>query len=180
MKQNKLALPEYIRNNFDKYKYVLLICCVGLLLTLWPSKPKEREAAAPAPAEGGFSAYMADTAALEQELAGLLSQMEGVGRVRVLLSAKRGYEPAYIYNSSSKDTGGENQPSKEQQSELVIVSRSGEENPVIASVNGPEYRGAVVICDGAGSAQVRLEVTEAIKSLTGITSDNIKISKMKQ
>lgn len=179
MKQNKLALPEYIRNNLDKYKYVLLVCCVGLLLTLWPSKPKEKEGVQPA-ADSGFTAYMADTAALEQELADLLSQMEGVGRVRVLLTAERGYEPNYIYNSSSKDTGGENQPSKEQQSELVIVSRSGEENPVIASVNGPKYRGAVVICDGAGSAQVRLELTEAIKSLTGITSDNIKISKMKQ
>ena len=28
--KNKLVLPEYIRKNLDKYKYVLIACCVGL------------------------------------------------------------------------------------------------------------------------------------------------------
>ena len=41
-------------------------------------------------------------------------------------------------------------------------------------------RGAVVVCEGGGSASVRLEVTRVIQSLTGISADRIVISKMKQ
>ena len=62
----------------------------------------------------------------------------------------------------------------------MVVNRDGGEGPVIASVSGPEYQGAVIVCDGAESPQVRLELTEAVRSLTGISSDHIKISKMKQ
>ena len=56
--------------------------------------------------DAGFSAYVADTGALEEQLADLLEQIDGVGRVQVLLTAKRGYEPAYVYNSSSRSDGG--------------------------------------------------------------------------
>lgn len=176
----KWVMPEYLRRNLDRYKYVLLVCALGLLLTLWPQGKKEETAAADGTVQdAGFSAYVADTGALEEQLADLLEQIDGVGRVQVLLTAKRGYEPAYVYNSSSRSDGGEGQTSNEEQSELVVVNRDGGEGPVIASVSGPEYQGAVIVCDGAESPQVRLELTEAVRSLTGISSDHIKISKMK-
>jgi hypothetical protein len=37
----------------------------------------------------------------------------------------------------------------------------------------------VVVCEGADSTKVQLNLTEALCSLTGITSDNIVIVKMK-
>jgi len=43
----------------------------------------------------------------------------------------------------------------------------------------PEYRGALVVCEGAASAAVRLEVTQAVAALTGIGTDHIVVSKMK-
>ena len=42
------------------------------------------------------------------------------------------------------------------------------------------YQGAVIVCDGAGSAEIRLALTEAVRALTGIPSDCISILKMKQ
>ena len=35
--------------------------------------------------------------------------------------------------------------------------------------------GAVVVCDGASDAQVRLDVTEAVSAYTGLSSDKIKV-----
>ena len=35
--------------------------------------------------------------------------------------------------------------------------------------------GAVVVCDGAGDAQVRLDVTEAVSAYTGLGSDRIRV-----
>lgn len=39
------------------------------------------------------------------------------------------------------------------------------------------YVGAVVVCEGAGSASVRLQLTQAVSALTGLTSDKIAIVK---
>lgn len=39
--------------------------------------------------------------------------------------------------------------------------------------------GAVVLCDGARSAQVRLDVTRVVMSYTGLGSDKIAVMKMK-
>ena len=38
----KWVMPEYLRRNLDRYKYVLLVCALGLLLTLWPQGKKRR------------------------------------------------------------------------------------------------------------------------------------------
>ena len=39
------------------------------------------------------------------------------------------------------------------------------------------YTGAVVVCEGGGSASVRLQLTQAVSALTGLTSDKIAIVK---
>ena len=39
--------------------------------------------------------------------------------------------------------------------------------------------GAVVVCDGADSARLRLEITQAVSALTGLSSDKIAVVKRK-
>lgn len=41
------------------------------------------------------------------------------------------------------------------------------------------WEGAVVVCEGADSAAVRLELTQALRSLTGLSADRITIVKGK-
>lgn len=41
------------------------------------------------------------------------------------------------------------------------------------------WSGAVAVCEGAGSAAVRLQLTQAISALTGLPSDRIAIMKGK-
>ena len=42
-------MPAYLQKLFDKYKYILLVCLVGLVLLLWPqSEPELRETASAA------------------------------------------------------------------------------------------------------------------------------------
>ena len=56
---------------------------------------------------------------------------------------------------------------------------SGQQDVVITQQRYPLYQGAVVVCQGAGKASVRLAVTEAIAALTGLTSDKISVVKWK-
>ena len=177
--EKKWTMPEYIRKAFDRYKYVLLVCCMGLVLALWPSGGDETAKQA-AEEESGILWEDAAPDALEAQLARLLEKMEGVGRVEVLLTLRQGSQQNYVYNSSTREDGGEAQFGREEQKELVVISQGGEESPVVQSVSSPEYQGQWSLCDGADDPRVCLEITQAIRSLTGITSDHIKISKMKQ
>ena len=67
-----------------------------------------------------------------------------------------------------------------QETETVFRQPGGsEKEPAVQSVVYPQYQGALVICDGAERASVRLAVTQAVSSLTGLGSNKIAVVKMK-
>ena len=41
----------------------------------------------------------------------------------------------------------------------------------------PVFQGALVVCEGADQAQVRLAMTQAVSALTGLGTDRITICK---
>lgn len=173
----QLEIPEYLKHGLDKYKYVLLICTIGLVLLLLPfggadSQPELLEGTEP-------DAYK-QTAQLEQQLENMFQHMEGVGRIEVLLTIKSGYEAVYAYDEAKSANKSQTGAASSLESTLITVSENGRQTPVTVKTNYPVFLGAVVICDGGDNAKIRLELTEAIRSLTGITADNIQISKMKQ
>jgi membrane peptidoglycan carboxypeptidase len=46
-------------------------------------------------------------------------------------------------------------------------------------VDWPRFTGALIVCEGAGNASVRLALTQAVASLTGLTADRITVVKGK-
>lgn len=101
-----------------KYKYLLLVLFVGLVLILLPGRSSESAA---------LTAAQATATEEEARLEEVLGNITGVGAVSVLRSEE----------------------------------------------------GAVVVCAGAASPQVRLDVTKAVMSYTGLGSDRITVLKMK-
>ena len=63
----------------------------------------------------------------------------------------------------------------------TVIVRDGnhQETGLVKQILPPVYKGAVVVCQGADSAVVRLHVVEAVKSVTGLASDCITVLKMK-
>lgn len=181
MKLSKAHIPEYIQKNFNKYKYVLLICAVGLLLAAWPTaeaRPAE-SAASQADASGLFPA----TQDLEQSLEETLSQIEGVGRVQVMLTVKSANQSVYAYDSrrsESRKTGSDSAEITSEEQKSMVFSGGSSQTPVTVRTDGPQYQGIVIVCDGADSAAIQLQLTEAVRALTGISSDCISVLKMKQ
>ncbi len=165
-------IPAYFKNLFDRYKYILLVCVVGVVLMVWP---QESETTVERP--------ICDAQGLSQGLEGkiqtILEEMDGVGRARVLLTLENGEETQYAYDRTDSENRTETGGSASRQTELVTVTESGGQTPVPVRTRAPEYRGAVVVCEGGGSAAVRLAVTQVIQSLTGLSADRIVISKMK-
>ena len=172
----KLPKAEYLQRWFDKYKYPLLVCLVGFVLLLWL-----KSADAPIKKQAPVSTNGADqVAVLERQMEDLFSSISGVGRVKVLLTVKSGTETVYAYDTDQSTTKQEAEQSHSIKTELITVGSGSGETPVITKTLMPKFLGAVVVCEGAENAKVCLQLTEAVRSLTGITSDNIVISKMQK
>jgi len=163
-----------------KYKYVLIVVAVGLLLILWPSGQKTAdETEAPVMQTTDF-----DLSEIENKMEALLSKAEGVGRIEVVLALRTGIELVYadennISTSQSLEAGQLAESEDSSENQLVIVADSaGNESPVVVKRIYPEYLGALVVCDGADNPSVKLKITNAITALTGIGADSITIVKM--
>ena len=146
-----------------KYQYIILVVLIGIFLMLLPSNNKAPQTIISTPTEIG-------TYDLETELSEILGDILGVGEVEVLLTESSGSNTIYqmdtTQNQSKLDT-------------VVITNQNREETGLIKQVLPPVYKGALVVCDGADRANVRLAVVEAVKSVTGLSSDCITVLKMK-
>ena len=147
-----------------KYKYVLIILLVGLILLLLPtgSKTKVKTAqASPVSEQTQTQTIQAE----EQRLTQLLQQINGAGQVQVLLSYRCSAERELATDDAEEPT--------------IISAGGGAQEAVELKTVSPQYLGAVVVCDGADSASVRLAIIQAVSSLTGLGSNKIAVVKMK-
>ena len=167
----KEALKSNLRGwlqKAEKYKFAVLILLVGIVLMVLPTG-SEKDAAEK---EITTQEELDD---LEVRLESLLSQIEGAGEVRVLLSLET--SPSVTYQEDvQKNSAGEEQEIKK---ETVLVSEDGNDVPVVVKTTYPIYKGAVVVCQGADSAAVKLSIVRAVSSVTGLGSDKITIVRMK-
>ena len=107
-------------------------------------------------------------------MAEMLQEIEGVGRVKVMLTLKSGSTLQLAEDNSSTQRDTE----LRRDSEVVTLNRgSGQQEVVVTRETYPVYQGAVVVCEGADNAAVCLRVTEAVAVLTGLSSDKISVAK---
>lgn len=158
MESGKPGLITAIR----KYQYVLLVILLGIFLMLIPQKEEAPMVTAQQQEQPAQD--------LEGELAEILSQINGVGKTRVLLTEASGRDTIY-----QTDTG----QNQSRQDTVIITDREREETGLIKQVLPPVYRGALVVCQGGDLPGIRLAVVEAVKSVTGLSSDCITVMKMK-
>lgn len=164
-----MVISEKIRELAKKYRYVLLVLLAGILLMLLPTRGKTQTKAETD--SGGYS--LADT---EKRMAEVLQEIEGVGRVKVMLTLKSGSTLQLAEDNSSTQRDTE----LRRDSEVVTLNRgSGQQEVVVTRETYPVYQGAVVVCEGADNAAVCLRVTEAVAVLTGLSSDKISVVKWK-
>ena len=153
-----------------KYRYALLVLLIGILLMNIPSgktaKKQEKETVI----------TLQPAVDMEKRLVEVLGQIEGVGRVEVMLTQACGEENVYQSNEElSTDESG-----RSQRKETVTMTDSDRnETALILKTNAPKYLGAIIVCQGAESSAVRLALVDAVSKITGLKSDAISVLKMK-
>ena len=153
---------------FKQYRYGILVLLIGILLMLFPS-------AKDTPAEtsqGTVTPQLTEAEALAE----ILSKIEGVGKAQVMLTIAMGEKTQYEAKEDSSLTADTETIRREP---VIITDGNRTEHGLVRQVIPPEYRGAIVVCQGGGSPAVQLSVTEAVAAVTGLTADKISVRKMK-
>ena len=106
----------------------------------------------------------------ERRIEGALARIEGAGKVTVVLTLDASEEREYARNTDSDRQNQADSGRSEERSEIAKVGSGA----LTVKVSYPRYRGALVIAEGSGSA-LRLALTQAVASLTGLSTDRITV-----
>lgn len=172
VENQKQDVGKKLRQFGKRYRYPVLILAVGILLMLLPTGHSEQGAEAeetPDKISGEF-----DLEAFTQSAEALLSEVSGAGQVKVLFTLESDGLRSYVYDETSRNQEGET----ETETQTVLRKLGSDEEPLTVKRIYPEFRGAVVSCQGAENPQVALGIKEAISSLTGLGMDKITVLKM--
>ena len=155
----KLVLREKLMQWLKKYKFVVLILFLGIVLMLIPQKQDAQETP---------TVYTQEQTLLSEDLERILSNVKGAGKVQVLLSVKVGEEVLYQTDGDS-----------DKQNTVIVSGSDRSESGLIQQIIPPKYKGAIVLCQGADKPTVCLAITNAVSKVTGLDSSKISVLKMK-
>lgn len=159
-------LKSHLMQAVTKYKFVLLILCIGVALILIPVGRSE-DSTASIIINKDTSSYISEDA-----LASILTKIKGAGKVEVLLSVEYSAQKDYQINTDGSTAGIRS-------TTVTVTDAQRNETGLINRTQSPIYRGAIIVCEGADNPSVHLCVVRAISNITGLRSDQISVLKMK-
>lgn len=159
----KTKLLEHIK----KYRYMILALLAGLLLLFLPTEETANELVQ--------EEMIPEIKNLQEELSVHLSMVAGAGKVEVLLTENTGAETIYQTNEdrSTGEHGGDIH-----RDTVLVTDSDRREVGLVRRIDPPSYLGAIILCQGADDARVRLSLVEAVANATGLSSDKITVLKM--
>ncbi len=184
---------EKIRELAGQVGMLLLVLAgvVLLVLSIPDGKGTEssdsREAVAVDGEELALEAMDAYAKRKEKATEEILSQVSGIGKVKVMLTLATSEEKVPLQDDDTTeedtketDSGGGNRDISryDTKKESILVQREGEDSPYVVQVNSPRVEGVVVVAQGADSATIQTEIIEAIQALFPIKAHKIKVMKM--
>ena len=125
---------------------------------------------------------------MEEKLEDILSNVKGVGRVKVMITYSKTSQiiPMYDEDSSTsiteeKESGGGTRIVNETTSKKDIIYKEtdGVKTPITQSVINPAIEGAIIAAEGAGDANIKTNIIQAVEAVTGIATYKIQVLELK-
>lgn len=156
----------------SKYKYAAIVLAIGIVLLILPGKSAEKTENIQEIKHASTNSQTISVSALTE----ILQSVQGAGRVQVLLSVASGEKTIYQTDSDQNISG---ETTNTRVETIIITDAQRNESGLISHIDPPTYLGAIVVCEGADSASVRLDIIQAVSKITGLGADNICVLKMK-
>ena len=126
---------------------------------------------------------------LEQRLESILSNINGVGNVKVFINYSESSETVEMYNENSKtsvteetDTSGGIRKVEEtdSQKEIVYQEDGSNKTPIVQKTVEPKIEGAIVTAKGASNTNVKTNIIQSVEAATGLATHKIQVFEMSQ
>ena len=126
---------------------------------------------------------------LEKRLEEILSNINGVGNVKVFINYSETSETVAMYNENAKtsvteetDTSGglRKIETTDSQKEIVYQGNNGNKEPIIQKVVQPQIEGAIITAKGASNINIKTSIIQAVEAATGLATHKIQVFEMSQ
>lgn len=164
-------LRKKLTQGIGKFKYVLLVLGLGLVLMLLPGGDKTQSEKTVQQA-----AQIEAEADLSRQLSEILSNVSGAGQTQVMLTINQGEKTVY---QTDRDVTVTEQTNDERIQTVTVTDENRNQTGLVQQVNPPTYLGALVLCQGADDPTVRLAIVDAVSKVTGLGANQISVLKMK-
>lgn len=119
---------------------------------------------------------------LERKTREMLACIDGAGKCKIMITAESSSVQNYATDDSiAQETRLEQSQSKSDvEKEIVMIEdENGKKVALVKSVTEPKIRGVLVLCEGADNIEIKEKITNAIKTLLGVSASKISVIKMK-
>lgn len=122
---------------------------------------------------------------LEKRLVGIISDIDGAGEVRVMVTLQN--DVKYVYASadktsidSSENAGESSKLREDTENSYIILDTDEGEQALVCTRLMPSVEGVVIVCEGADDPQVAERIMLAVTTALGISPNRVCIALMKK
>lgn len=124
---------------------------------------------------------------LQEEIASVISKIDGVGKCEILITydGSESYEIAYDEETVTTTTTDSDSNSNRvvenstTTSKPVIITVDGKQQPLVISTIPAKIDGIVVVAEGGDDVYVKIKIIDALCALLDVDGSKIKVYKMK-
>ena len=187
------SISENVKKLIQRLKAVkhieIIIAVIAVALMIFIFAGVKRNTDSTPTNVGGSNATTGDYAVTsiaewEKKLSAILSEIDGVGRAEVMITAKGTTEKITANtkttnSNNSQNTSGNVTSSTNITESPVLVNNNGKSEPYIIKEIMPEILGVIVVADGADNAVTKLAIMRAVQTVLQVSSSCVEIYPMK-
>ena len=114
---------------------------------------------------------------LTGELSEMLSEIKGVGQVKLFITLENSIEYEYLKEESENtDLHSDDKSRDYSETYLFVEDAAGNRKVLAVKRILPKVRGAVVVCEGGEDILVKQQVIELLRAALGVSAANISVS----
>ena len=169
-------LFEKIREFAKKPLFLKAAAALGILMIiiiLFSDGSDKKEKTRENVSENEISFESADiyAAGTEDRLCGMLMEIEGVGKAKVMLTLTSTEE--YVYAETQKVGPAQSENS------YVIIDKGSQKEALLEKINNPAISGVLIVCEGGDDPRVCEKVYLAVSTALNIPTNKIYVAEMK-
>ncbi len=128
-----------------------------------------------------------NTTSIKDELEDILANINGVGKVKVMITYASSETTIPVYNEESSEENTEETDSEggtrkvtqtDVKKEAIYDESDGSKTLITQKTTSPEIEGAIITAEGADNAEVKTNIIQAVEAVTGLPTHRIQVFKM--